>query len=83
MPVPANFRVADKPDVEQLDQHSAVMKDLRAGSPTMVSMNSPNRFEVGAAIGVVRQPWILTPWSPSHDQRGMLRPLGTSSADWW
>jgi hypothetical protein len=21
--------------------------------------------------------------SPSHDQRGMLRPLGTSSADWW
>ena len=56
MPVPANFRVADKPDVEQLDQHSAVMKDLRAGSPTMVSMNSPNRFEVGAAIGVVRQP---------------------------
>jgi hypothetical protein len=22
-------------------------------------------------------------WSPSHDQRGMLRPFGTSSADWW
>jgi hypothetical protein len=23
------------------------------------------------------------PWSPSHDQCGMLRPFGTSSADWW
>lgn len=22
-------------------------------------------------------------WSPSHDQCGMLRPVGTSSADWW
>jgi hypothetical protein len=22
-------------------------------------------------------------WSPSHDQRGMPRPFGTSSADWW
>ena len=22
-------------------------------------------------------------WSPSHDQCGMLRPIGTSSADWW
>jgi hypothetical protein len=22
-------------------------------------------------------------WSPSQDQCGMLRPLGTSSADWW
>jgi hypothetical protein len=22
-------------------------------------------------------------WSPSHDQCGMLRPFGTSSADWW
>jgi hypothetical protein len=22
-------------------------------------------------------------WSPSHDQRGMLRPLGTSLADFW
>jgi hypothetical protein len=22
-------------------------------------------------------------WSPSHDQRGMLRPFGTSSPDWW
>ena len=23
------------------------------------------------------------PWSPSHDQRGMLRPFGTSSAERW
>ena len=23
------------------------------------------------------------PWSPSHDQCGMLRPFGTSSAEWW
>ena len=22
-------------------------------------------------------------WSPSHDQCGILRPFGTSSADWW
>ncbi len=22
-------------------------------------------------------------WSPSHDQCGMLRPFGTSSAEWW
>src|SRR2546426_7098391 len=22
-------------------------------------------------------------WTPSHDQCGMLRPFGTSSADWW
>jgi hypothetical protein len=22
-------------------------------------------------------------WIPSHDQCGMLRPFGTSSADWW
>jgi hypothetical protein len=22
-------------------------------------------------------------WSPSHDQRGIFRPPGTSSAEWW
>jgi hypothetical protein len=54
----AGFRLADNTGVEQLDQHSAVRKDLSpfgwpGGSATMVNMSSPNRLEVGATTGVV------------------------------
>jgi len=29
-----------------------------------------------------RNGWGAYGWSPSHDQRGMRRPFGTSAAEW-
>jgi hypothetical protein len=55
----------------------------QGASATVVNMKSPTRFEVGANPGVVRSAVESYAWSPSQDQCGMLRPLGTSSADWW
>jgi hypothetical protein len=67
----------------QLDVFGSVNDtDWHGGSTTMVNMKSPNRFEVGANTGVVSTVESYT-WNPSHDQCGMLRPSGTSSADWW
>jgi hypothetical protein len=47
-----------------------------------------NAFSVGKSEGseLGQYRWsAMEPyaWSPSHDQCGMLRPFGTSSADWW
>jgi len=64
-------------------------KDRPAGCfATRVNIESSNSFEVGTSTGVVQVnrgvlPLESYPWSPFHDQCGMLRPFGTSSAEWW
>jgi hypothetical protein len=55
----------------------------QGGPATMVNLKSPNRSKSGqdrCGGGPAIDTYTL---SPSHDQCGMLRPLGTSSADWW
>jgi len=39
------------------------------------------RFEGWANTGVLQVTLASYTWSPSHDQRGMLSPFGTSLAD--
>jgi hypothetical protein len=39
--------------------------------------------KLGPVPGWCRSAVESYPWSPSHDQCGMLRPFGTSSAEWW
>jgi hypothetical protein len=73
--------------VEQLDQHCAVSKHL----PLRLAgcFRDSGQYEVAEQVqsrGQYR--WGKSAvesytWSPSHDQCGMLRPLGTSSADLW
>jgi hypothetical protein len=75
------------PGVEQLNRHPPLGRIYpfggQSGSATMINGNSPNRFEVGATPVECMSAVVAYTWSPSHDQRGMLRPFGTSSADWW
>ena len=85
---PHGFRFADNAGVEQLDQHCAVSKDLplrlagcfrHSGQYEVAEpVRSRGQYRCGAGSAVESYTW-----SPSHDQCGMLRPLGTSSADWW
>jgi hypothetical protein len=45
----------------------------------------PNRVRCSATmVNMKVRSWVeCYSWSPSHDQCGMLRPFGTSSADRW
>jgi hypothetical protein len=56
----------------------------QGGSATMVNMKLA---PTGSKLGPLRVSCMSAvesyTWSPSHDQRGMLRPSGTSSVDWW
>jgi hypothetical protein len=71
-----------------LDQPCAVRKDLPLRLAGWFRHNG--QYEVADQVRSwehyrcsAGQPWSVYTWSPSHDQCGMLRPLGTSSADWW
>ena len=62
--------------------HYAVGEDLPL---RLAGWFRDNRQYEGSKSGLilVRSTVESYTWSPSHDQRGMLRSLGTSSADWW
>lgn len=56
---------------------------IQAMSSRRQHINSPNRFKPMGNAGVTQSALESYTWSPYQDQCGMLRPLGTSSADLW
>jgi hypothetical protein len=67
-------------------QHFALSENLRLRLAGGFATRSISGRRIAAKLGPAPV-WCkvnrgVYPWSPSHDQCGMLRPFGTSSAEW-